>query len=172
MCLTTHWVDEDWVLKKKILNFCQIPNHKGEIIGKLVYRCLQGWGIDKIFTVTVDNDSSNDGAIRFLQRMLKGPHSILDCKYLHLRCNAHIINLVVKEGLEEQVDSISRIRNAVRYIRSSPSRYQSFKESVEKENIDCKRKPCLDVDTRWNSTFLMLETALKFSKAFDRYFMF
>ncbi|KAJ0527824.1 putative HAT dimerization domain, ribonuclease H-like superfamily, hAT-like transposase, RNase-H [Helianthus annuus] len=100
--------------------------------------------------------------------MLKGPHSVLDCKYLHLRCNAHIINLVVKDGLEEQVDSIARIRNAVRYLRSSSSRFQTFKDSVKKEKIECKRKPCLDVETRWNSTFLMLETALKFSKAFDR----
>ncbi|KAK9079749.1 hypothetical protein SSX86_001422 [Deinandra increscens subsp. villosa] len=91
-----------------------------------------------------------------------------DCKYLHLRCNAHIINLVVKEGLEEQDQSIRKIRNAIRYLRSSPSRYQSFKESVEKEKIDCKRKPCLDVETRWNSTFLMLKTALKFEKAFAR----
>ncbi|KAJ0714852.1 putative HAT dimerization domain, ribonuclease H-like superfamily, hAT-like transposase, RNase-H [Helianthus annuus] len=168
MCLTAHWVDEDWVLRKKILNFCQIANHKGETIGKLVYRCLQDWGIDRVFTVTVDNASSNDGAIKFLKRMLKGPHSVLDGKYMHLRCNAHIINLVVKDGLEEQVDSITRIRNAVRYIRSSPSRFLTFKDCVENEKIESKRKPCLDVDTRWNSTFLMLETALKFSKAFDR----
>ncbi|GKB75841.1 zinc finger BED domain-containing protein RICESLEEPER 2-like protein [Tanacetum coccineum] len=100
--------------------------------------------------------------------MLKGPNSILDCKYLHLRCCAHIINLVVKEGLEEQFESITKIRNAVKYIRSSPSRFESFKESVEKENIVCKRKPCLDVETRWNLTFMMLETAEKYSAAFDR----
>ncbi|GKE48065.1 zinc finger BED domain-containing protein RICESLEEPER 2-like protein, partial [Tanacetum coccineum] len=102
MCLTTHWVDDNWTLRKKILNFFQILNHKGVTIGKLVYRCLHAWGIDQVFTVTVDNASSNDGEINFLVTMLKGPNSILNCKYLHLRCCAHIINLVVKEGLEEQ----------------------------------------------------------------------
>lgn len=40
-CLTVHWVDETWVLRKKILNFCPIANHKGVTIGKLVYKCLQ-----------------------------------------------------------------------------------------------------------------------------------
>ncbi|GJX35782.1 zinc finger BED domain-containing protein RICESLEEPER 2-like protein [Tanacetum coccineum] len=168
MCLTAHWIDEKWNLKKKILNFCQIANHKGVTIGKLVYRCLQDWGIDRVFTITVDNASSNDGAIKFLKTLLKGPNSVLDCKYLHLRCCAHIINLVVREGLEEHITSVDKIRNAVRYLRSSPGRLTSFEESVEFEKIDCGRKPCLDVDTRWNSTFLMLETALKFQSAFDR----
>ncbi|KAJ9556734.1 hypothetical protein OSB04_011348 [Centaurea solstitialis] len=168
MCLTAHWVDDNWVLRKKILNFCQCSNHRGETIGKLVYECLQKWGIEKVFTVTVDNASSHDGAIRFLKTMLKGPNAILDCKYLHLRCCAHIINLVVKDGLDEHFDSISRIRNAVRYVRSSPSRYATFLESVEKVKSDCKRKPCLDCETRWNSTFLMLETAEKYVDAFER----
>ena len=43
--------------------------------------------------------------------------------------------------------------------------------SVEKAKITCQRKPCLDVETRWNSTFLMLETAEKFEAAFDRYLL-
>ncbi|XP_052620942.1 zinc finger BED domain-containing protein RICESLEEPER 4-like [Lactuca sativa] len=168
MCLTAHWVDENWTLNKRILNFCQTPNHKGVTIGKLVYRCLQEWGIDRILTITVDNASSNDGAIKYLRSMLKGSRSVLDCKYLHLRCCAHIINLVVRDGLDEQFDTVTKIRSAVKYVRSSPSRYESFKECVEFEKIESKSKPCLDVDTRWNSTFLMLETAEKYSKAFDR----
>jgi len=84
MCLTAHWIDDDWVLQKKILNFCPIANHRGDTIGKLVYNCIQKWGIEKVFTVTVDNASSNDGAIRFLKTMLRGPNDVLDCKYLHL----------------------------------------------------------------------------------------
>ncbi|GJV04185.1 zinc finger BED domain-containing protein RICESLEEPER 2-like protein [Tanacetum coccineum] len=111
---------------------------------RMVYQCLQKWGIERVFTVTVDNASSNDGAIKFLGKMLKGPHAVLDCKYLHLRCCAHILNLVVRDGLEEQFKSISKIRNAVRYVRSSPARAPSFRESVERVNIQCDKKPCLD----------------------------
>lgn len=39
-CLTVHWVDDQWVLRKKILNFCKIANHNGVTIGSLVYSCL------------------------------------------------------------------------------------------------------------------------------------
>lgn len=168
MCLTAHWVDKDWKLVKKILNFCQISNHKGETIGKLVYACLVKWGIEKVFTVTVDNASSNDGAIKFLKKKLKGPDAILDCAYLHLRCCAHVINLVVKDGLEDQRDSIIRIRKAVRYVRSSPSRLIKFEDCVEKEKIKCDKKVSLDVETRWNSTYMMLETAVRYENAFHR----
>nr|KAJ0212011.1 hypothetical protein LSAT_V11C400185890 [Lactuca sativa] len=167
-CLMVHWVDETWVLRKKILNFCPIANHKGVTIGKLIYKCLQNWGVEKVFIVTVDNASSNDGAIRYLATMLRGPHAFLDCKYLHLRCCAHIINLVVRDRLEEHFSSITKIRNAVKYVRSSGARFATFLECVEKVKINCSKKPSLDVDTRWNSTFLMLETAEKYEAAFDR----
>nr|GEU61539.1 zinc finger BED domain-containing protein RICESLEEPER 2-like [Tanacetum cinerariifolium] len=122
----------------------------------------------RVFTVTVDNASSNDGAIRRLCTLLKGPNAILYCKYMHLRCCAHIINLVVRDGLEEQHSSIYKIQNAVKYLISSSGRQESFENGVKFEKVDCKRKPCLDVDTRWNSTFLMLETAVKFEKVSDR----
>lgn len=168
MCLTVHWVDDQWVLRKRILNFCQIANHWGETIGRLVYSCLEKCGIERVFTVTVDNALPNDGAIRYLAAMLKGPYSFLDGKYMHLRCCAHIINLVVRDGLDEQFPSISRIRNAIKYVWSSPARTTTFKDCVDKVKIDCQRKPCLDVDTRWNSMFLMLEMAEKYADAFDK----
>ena len=29
MCLTAHFIDDDWKLNKRILNFCPITSHKG-----------------------------------------------------------------------------------------------------------------------------------------------
>ena len=84
-----------------------------------------------------------------------------------MRCAVHILNLIVKDGLVEIKQSISRIRNAVRYVRSSPARAHQFKVCVERERISSNCKVCLDVSTRWNSTYLMLETALVFQKPFD-----
>ena len=40
---------------------------------------------------------------------------------------------------------------------------------MERERIDYKGWMVLDVPTRWNSTFMMLNVALKFEKAFARY---
>lgn len=42
--------------------------------------------------------------------------------HLHIRCMAHIVNLIVQDGTKEANVSIERVRQAVRYIRQSPAR--------------------------------------------------
>ena len=34
LCLTAHFIDDDWKLQKRIINFCQVEDHKGETLGK------------------------------------------------------------------------------------------------------------------------------------------
>lgn len=85
-----------------------------------------------------------------------------------MRCATHVLNLVLKDGLSEVNVSILRIRCAVKYVRSSPTRLAQFKTCVVEEGMHSKSLVCLDIDTRWNSTYLMLESALKFRKAFDK----
>ncbi|KAE8671427.1 hypothetical protein F3Y22_tig00111954pilonHSYRG00181 [Hibiscus syriacus] len=64
-----------------------------------------------------------------------------------------------------------KVRTLVRYVRSSPARLQKFKTCIEEEKEDSKSLITLDVETRWNSTFLMLESAIKFKKAFASLYM-
>jgi len=54
------WIDIDWKLNKRILNFCTISSHKGDELGKTVEKCLIEWEIENVFTITVDNANSND----------------------------------------------------------------------------------------------------------------
>ena len=53
-------------------------------------------------------------------------------------------------------------------MRSSSQRLSAFKLCAEKEKVVFKSQLCLDVLTRWNYTFLMLEKAEKHQKAFKR----
>ena len=168
MCITAHFIDNDWKLHKKIINFCPISSHKGEAIGKAVEACLESWGIeDKLFTVTVDNVSSNDLACAHLRRMVQRIGCVSDGKFLHIRCIAHIINLIVWDGIKEHGVCIDRVRNAVKYVKNSPARILRFKDLVQKANIESKSSLSFDVPTRWNSTYTMLDTALKFQRVFS-----
>ncbi|KNA11902.1 hypothetical protein SOVF_130440 [Spinacia oleracea] len=170
MCLTVHFIDNDWKLQKRILSFCPISSHKGEEIGKQVEKCLLDWGIDQIFCITVDNASSNDTVVGYIKRKMNGwKTGVLKGRFLHMRCVAHIINLVVSDGMKTVNDSIIRVRQAVRFIKQSPARLQRFKKCVEDEKIMSKKLLCLDVPTRWNSTYLMLSAALDLESAFERY---
>ncbi|BBH07577.1 hypothetical protein Prudu_019554 [Prunus dulcis] len=171
MVLTAHFLDDDWMLHKRVLNFCVIQNHKGRTIGRLIEKCLIDWGIERVLTITLDNASANDKAVSYLQNKMKDwPNGglLLDGVHLHMRCCAHIVNLIVTDGLKELHNSVKSIRDAVMYVRSSPQRLETFKSCIEKDKIDCKGLVVLDVPTRWNSTYMMLEAALKFKKAFSR----
>ncbi|XP_013713780.1 zinc finger BED domain-containing protein RICESLEEPER 2-like [Brassica napus] len=59
------------------------------------------------------------------------------------------------------------IRNAVKYVRSSGTRLQSFQLRVLTRMVS-RGSLSLDCITRWNSTYLMLSAALKFKVAFEK----
>ena len=123
-----------------------------------------------MLSITIDYASSNDVAFERLKgRIGNWDSSVLKGENLHLRCVAHILNLVVKDGLGIFDVSINRVRNAVKYIRNSPARELVFMECAKYERVETKRSLIIDVDTRWNSTYEMLDVAEKYEKAFDRY---
>ncbi|KAK5793858.1 hypothetical protein PVK06_035023 [Gossypium arboreum] len=70
MVLTAHWVDDEWRLQKRIINFFPISAHRGESIGQAIGKCLRDWGIERVFTITVDNASANIIAIKYLRKKL------------------------------------------------------------------------------------------------------
>ncbi|XP_050916259.1 zinc finger BED domain-containing protein RICESLEEPER 2-like [Lathyrus oleraceus] len=91
-----------------------------------------------------------------------------DGECFHMRCLAHILNLVVNEDLKDKHLSVTSVRDVVRFVKSSPYRAAKFKECIEFAGITCKKLVCLDVSTRWNATYLMLEVAEKFQLAFEK----
>ena len=78
------------------------------------------------------------------------------------------LNLIVTNALRDLHDSIIKICDVKRYVKSFPTQLLRFKTCVEKEKISSKSLICLDVLTRWNSTYLMLETIGIFQKTFER----
>ena len=169
LTLTAHFVDNEWKYQKRIISFTVIPNHKGETVGRKIEEVLRDWGIRNVSTITVDNATSNDVAVTYLKRKIANMNGLMgDGECFHMRCSAHILNLVVNEGLKDKHLSVTSVRDAVRFVKSSPHRAAKFKECIEFAGITCKKLVCLDVSTRWNATYLMLEVAEKFQLAFEK----
>lgn len=93
---------------------------------------------------------------------------VMDGEYFHVRCCALILNLVVSDGLKENQNSLNNIWNVIRFVRSSPQRSAKFKEWIEFLGISWKKLLCLDVSTRWNSSYLKLDAAKKYQEAFEK----
>ncbi|KAK2388991.1 zinc finger BED domain-containing protein DAYSLEEPER [Trifolium repens] len=81
---------------------------------------------------------------------------------MHVRCCAHILNLVVQDGLKDYHSSIRKIRNAVNYVRKSPGRLDmDLNDNMQKNEVDLylmenleKKSPGFDLLNWWkvNST--------------------
>nr|KAJ0198872.1 hypothetical protein LSAT_V11C600301960 [Lactuca sativa] len=150
MCLTAHFIDNEWKLKKK--------SHRGVDIGKMVEKCLTEWEIENVFTISVDNASAKD----FSKLQKCG-------KWMHIRCIAHNLNLVVQDGIKKVDKAVEIVRWAVKWIRQPPSRIHKFTEFAKVANPGITKHLKRDVPTRWNSTYHMLEIAQAYQKTFERY---
>jgi hypothetical protein len=121
-----------------------------------------------LLAITLDNASANEKAISEYKKRNNTNKDIICCHdFVHVRCCAHILNLIVKEGTNVAHDSIERIRNMVKYVKGSPQRLALFKSCIERKQLGCKSSLKLDVSTRWNSTYIMLEVTQKYERAFD-----
>ncbi|XP_074572365.1 zinc finger BED domain-containing protein RICESLEEPER 2-like [Curcuma longa] len=171
MVVTGHWIDSCWNLQKRVLSFINIPPPRGGLqISDAIFKCMKEWGIEnKVFTITVDNASSNDLAIRYMKDTIQRSRTLAcEGNLFHIRCCAHILNLCVQDGLREIEDIISNIRESVEYVNRSEARRMQFTECVQQLQLKDKRL-IRDCKTRWNSTFEMLSCALKFKEVFQMF---
>ena len=77
--LTAHFITDDWVLHKKLLNFSYFPSpHTGITISDKMYKMLCEWGLDfKLFSITLDNASSNEAFVNTLKVQLNLRNALL-----------------------------------------------------------------------------------------------
>lgn len=125
------------------------------------------WDIDrKLSTVTVDNCSTNDSMLKLLKEKLPGEHLLLEGKLLHMRCAAHILNLIVKDGLDVIGEAIDKIRDSVMYWRATAKRSEEFEKQARKLKVLATKKLVCDCRTRWNSIYMMLDVAVGYKEVF------
>ncbi|KAG8654255.1 hypothetical protein MANES_05G115701v8 [Manihot esculenta] len=158
MVVTTHFMDSEWKLQKYTLNFCDVPPpHTGVVICDVLQKCLVEWGIeDKVWTISVDNVSYNDVAVRMLKYNPAYNNSLaLHGKLFHVRCCAHILNLLVQDSLSEIVDIIKNVHESVKHLVASESHRLIFSEIAKQLKLPSKK--------------LLLDSALEFKDVFPQY---
>ncbi|XP_031264008.1 zinc finger BED domain-containing protein RICESLEEPER 2-like [Pistacia vera] len=168
MVLTGHWIDENWKLNRRVLNFVHFPPPRtGVAISDVIFKCLMEWGIEaKVHTISVDNVAIDDVVVKVLRENFQATGKLM-CggKLFHVRCCAHILNLVVQDDLYQIRHITKDIRDSVVYINSSESRLKVFSEIVLQRRLPF-RKLIFYCKTRWNSTYDMLATTIKFKRFF------
>lgn len=140
-----------------------------EMISNKLFECVMSWNIDrKLSTITLDNCNTNDCVVGMLLNKLDSYTLMLEGKLFHMRCCAHILNLIAQYGLSVLGDGIEKVRNSVTFWTATPKREQTFREAAHQIKVSVTKKLILDCKTRWNSTYHMLDVALAYKYVFIR----
>ncbi|GJY33031.1 zinc finger BED domain-containing protein RICESLEEPER 2-like protein [Tanacetum coccineum] len=87
-------------------------------------------------------------------------------EFIHVRCCAHVLNLIVQSGLKVIEESIEKVRESVKFVRGSAARKIKFAECIARLKLQYRKNVRQDVVTRWNYTYLMLDCALMYRPAY------
>ncbi|KAK0153212.1 Zinc finger BED domain-containing protein 4 [Merluccius polli] len=145
LALTCHYIDASTTLRSTVLGVVYFPDkHTAVNLATVKTSLMEEWGIGAKVTCLV-----TDGAANMLVTL----------RLRHAICVAHTLNLIVKKCLDltPVLSSIrTKARRLVGYFRSSTSAKEKL--AVIQEQMG---KPTLkliqEVETRWNSTFQMLQ---------------
>jgi hypothetical protein len=64
-------------------------------------------------------------------------------------------------------NDIERVHDSIGFWCATPKRHESFKWAVAQMHLKYNKRIALDCKTRWNSTYIMLTTALEYQIVFD-----
>lgn len=151
--VTIHFLDNSQLLSGTLGVFELTEKHTSMYIAQKLTDIFAEWNIsiEKVSAVITDNDST----VMKVNREMFGEKKIIPCF-------AHTINLVVTKSIDDSklcTELIGKVRDIVKYIKRSVN----ASDELRKRQIDLGvkqgqiKKMILDVRTRWNSHFYMLQ---------------
>ncbi|XP_073671376.1 E3 SUMO-protein ligase ZBED1-like [Paramisgurnus dabryanus] len=148
LAVTCHFIDANDQLGTILLGVQHFPNtHTAENLAISHTMVMEEWGIkDKVRCLVTDAAANMIACVRALN-------------IRHAICIAHALNLIVRKSFDDVPDLNqlrTKCRKLVTYFRTSTT----GKERLAQVQVQMGRptlKMIIEVDTRWNSTYSMLE---------------
>ena len=78
----------------------------------------------------MDNSSTNDAIIKMILDKLQHGAIIMCGSMLHMRCVAHVLNLIFQDGLNVIGSCIEKIRESMGFWTGSTKRRQQFTDTA------------------------------------------
>ena len=107
------------------------PHTSDALANVLMDQCLFPFNLEnKISSIDLDNCTTNDLMMSMLLGKFDSSSLILDGQFLHMRCSVHILNLIVRDGLDVIGMGIERIRECIAFWVATPKRFEKFEDSA------------------------------------------
>ncbi|KAJ0079142.1 hypothetical protein Patl1_24633 [Pistacia atlantica] len=168
MAVTAHYVDDSWALQSRIMRFIHVPfPYTAEMVCDELVELLIDWNLDrKLSALTIDSCSINDAMMSMLIAKFTVDSKVMGGRFFHLQCCAQILDLIMKDGMEVIEKDVEKIRDSISFLISTPERVENFENTAHRLNVAYTKKLLLDSRSMWNSTYLMLSTALEYKDVF------
>ncbi|CAN1148414.1 Putative AC transposase [Linum perenne] len=152
MAVTAHYIDNNWHLRNHMLQFIYVPApHIADRLASRLVRCMMEWNVDvKLSSITLDNYSTDDKMMDIIKSKLVSTFLIKNGPLLHMGCTAHILNLIVKYGLDVLKGGIEKIRDSVLYWTTIPKLTDFFQDVAKQIRIPFVKKLVDDCPTSGN----------------------
>lgn len=158
--VTLHYLS-DQQLRSATLGVVELSEtHTADYISDKLLTTLNEWEIslDIILAVVTDNGANIVKAI-----------TNTFGKNRHIPCFAHTLNLVCENTIKNcdgLIDLLEKVRSVVVWFRRTVKANDELRKLQNNDGIPegSTKKTILDVKTRWNSTFYMLERFLELSR--------
>lgn len=149
-------------LRSSILEFTHFPSpHTASTAEALLRSIITNFDIArKISAITTDIAREMGPAMEKMRQYLYAEGNEVHSDR-HIRSVCHILNHPVKDSDCSFVDQVSKLRELLKRIRASPALREQFKHVQIALDTDSLREvPDLDIETRWNSMFLMVQACV------------
>lgn len=167
--ITGHFIDSDWKLQRRLLNVVMEPYPDSDTaFSHAVAVCLHDWSLEnKLFSITY-NQSLSEAAVENMRPLLsiKNP-LILNGQLLVGNCIARTFSSIAKDVLDEGKEKVRKVREGVKYVKTSDSHEEKFLELKEQLQVPSERSLSLDDQTQWNTTYQMLLAASELKEVFS-----
>lgn len=153
--VTAHFLDGISIISIDLACKQLDSNHTAEYLGENLTKILADWEIEKekVISIVTDNGSNIVAAAQIALPNKQMP------------CFAHTLNLVTMAAVShpDVVGIIAKVRSVVKYIKNSVINSDKLRKIQIESNVPegKVKKMILDVKTRWNSTYYMVERFLE-----------
>ena len=148
--ITAHFINSEMELCSRVLQTRQLPeSHTGEHVGNVLRQAQIEWACN-VSALTTDNAAN----MKIAAQTARIP--------IHIGCFAHTLNLASGRALEikEVHNILAKMRSVVSFMHRSTTASALLNQKQKMLQLP-ENKLIIDVRTRWNSSYLMVERFLK-----------
>ncbi|XP_073158102.1 zinc finger BED domain-containing protein DAYSLEEPER-like [Henckelia pumila] len=169
MLLTGHFIDRDWKLQRRILNFIRIPFPDSDTaFNNVVASCMADWNSEgKLLTVTLDHSNANKNARGNLRRLLSVKNSLLQNGLIINSCYSRVLSSLAKDAIYYIKETVNKVRDSVKFVKSSEVHEERFNKLRLLLQVSSNKTLTSDDLTKWNTTYDMLMAASELEQVFS-----